>query len=118
VERLVEIFAALGIPALDSRLWDRTWEWTRLQDDVLSINPGDEKLIEERLLEFFEQEGDRFYCRLPINDSETGQTYCNHSLGRKNRILGHLRMHLNFRPFICGGDCGKHEWCVVVTTGT
>jgi len=94
----------------DPKLWDRTWELEKLKEDVITTNPGDEKIIEERLLQFFEQVGDRFYCRIPINDPKTGQSYCNYEQGRKRRILGHLRMHLNFRPFVCGGDCGTPSW--------
>jgi hypothetical protein len=85
---------------------------------MFTLNPGDEKIIEERLLQFFEQVGDKFYCRLPINHPGTGQSYCNHALGRKYRILGHLRVHLNFRPFICGGDCGAPDWYVVFASHT
>ena len=102
--------AALGIPVLDTELRDRTWRWEQLMEDVLAINVGDDHIIDERLLQFFEQDGDKFYCRLPINDPKHGETYCNAKLGRKKRILGHLRAHLNYRPFICGGDCGNPSW--------
>ena len=110
IEIAEAVFATLGIPALDPKLWDRTWELEKLKEDVLTTNPGGEKIIEERLLQFFDQVGDKFYCRLPVNNPQTGQSYCNHELGRKNRILGHLRTHLNFRPFVCGGDCGILGW--------
>ena len=101
---------ALGIPVLDAELWDRTWAWEKLKVDVLTKNPGDDYIIDELLLQFFERVGDRFYCRVPINDPKTGQSYCNINLNRKHRIFGHLRLHLNSRPFICGGDCGNPSW--------
>ena len=110
METVEEIFATLRIPALDPQLWDRTLESEKLKEDVLSTNPADETIVEERLLQFFEQKEGKFHCRLPINDTTTGQSYCDHALGRKNRILGHLRAHLNFRPFVCGGDCGNPSW--------
>ena len=110
IEIAQEVFDTLRIPALDPRLWDRTWELEILKEEMFTLNQRDEQFIEERLLQFFEQIGDKFYCRLPINHPNTGQSYCNHALGRKYRILGHLRAHLNFRPFVCGGDCGTPGW--------
>lgn len=110
IEIAQEVFDTLRIPALDPKLWDRTWELEKLKEEIFTINPGEEQIIEERLFQFFDQEGDKFYCRIPVNHPNTGQSYCNHALGRKYRILGHLRAHLNFRPFVCGGDCSNADW--------
>ena len=110
IEIAQEVFDTLRISTLDSKLWDRTWELEKLKEEIFTINPGHEQIIEEQLLQFFDQEGDQFYCRIPISHPNTGQSYCNHALGRKYRILGHLRAHLNFRPFVCGGDCGTPGW--------
>ncbi|KAG8756338.1 hypothetical protein FRC14_003159 [Serendipita sp. 396] len=48
----------------------------------------------------------------PRNQGKGPQTYtclfnhCRKRLERKDRALGHVRMHLGYRPYICNGRCG------------
>jgi len=90
---------------LDSELWGRTIGWADLQQSAAQL---DSKVIDNKLKDFFDKVDGSFHCKIPAN--ENGKDYCGKVLGRENRILSHARDHLDYRPFICGGKCGKKEW--------
>jgi hypothetical protein len=42
---------------------------------------------------------------------------CNRTFDRRDRALGHVRQHLNHRPFWCGGRCFNANWYVANLLG-
>ncbi|KAG8821869.1 hypothetical protein FRC19_007104 [Serendipita sp. 401] len=36
--------------------------------------------------------------------------HCGKRLERKDRALGHVRMHFGYRPYVCNGGCGVEGW--------
>ncbi|KAG8756339.1 hypothetical protein FRC14_003160 [Serendipita sp. 396] len=51
----------------------------------------------------------------PQNQGKGPQTYtclfghCGKRLERKDRALGHVRMHFGYRPYVCNGECGVEK---------
>jgi hypothetical protein len=37
---------------------------------------------------------------------------CGQRFKRRDRARDHIRVHIEDRPYICGGQCGKLEWLV------
>ena len=37
---------------------------------------------------------------------------CGQRFKRQDRSRDHIRVHLDYRPYGCDGQCGKPEWCV------
>lgn len=56
------------------------------------------------------EEGNSWVCRVPL-DVELG--WCDHRpFSRLDRAIAHVRKHLDFKPFACGGRCGNERWYV------
>lgn len=52
-----------------------------------------------------------FQCRVPVQNFDGTLIYCEHQVQRKDRILRHVKdTHLNYRPFVCGGQCRNVAW--------
>jgi len=105
IEAALQSLSGLAVQPLDSELWGRTISWADLQQKAAHL---DSKAVDDRLKDFFEKLDGKFYCKIPTN--ENGKDYCSAVLGRENRILSHARDHLDYRPFKCGGKCGKRGW--------
>ena len=39
---------------------------------------------------------------------------CGQRFKRRDRSRDHIRMHLDYRPYGCDGQCGKPKWCVLM----
>jgi hypothetical protein len=47
------------------------------------------------------QKGNSYKCRFD---------FCSKSFDRQDRAIGHVRTHIAYRPFQCGGRCGAADW--------
>ena len=60
------------------------------------------------LMDFSVRWNNRTYCRVP-----TSNGFCNSNVN-KELFLHHIRKdHLNFLPFVCGGECRSQKWYVL-----
>jgi hypothetical protein len=101
----------LRVKPLPSDLWEDTTEWDRLKC-ACQAGSADHDTTESLLHRWFirlpQPNNDRFECRVPVNDNK--KAYCGASMQKKWRILSHIRLHLQYRPYICGGQCGETGW--------
>jgi len=68
--------------------------------------------VDDELMSFVSRIGRRsFQCRVPVRNFDGTPIYCEHQVQRKERILRHVKdTHLNYRPFVCGGQCRNSDW--------
>jgi hypothetical protein len=51
-----------------------------------------------------------FDAKLRCHVVEANGDRCSHVTTRKDRAVGHARAHFGYKPFACGGKCGKVGW--------
>ena len=98
----------LGVTPLPPRLFQDTNEWDRLKRACHADHDEIESLLHRWFIRLPPPDNHRFECRVPFNDDRTN--YCGATMHKKWRILSHIRTHLQYRPFACGGQCGSPGW--------
>lgn len=71
--------------------------------NALLIIAQGSSVTDSQLDNFLVHEGNERICIV----AECGQRF-----KRRDRSRDHIRMHLDYRPFACDGQCGKPGWCV------
>ena len=95
---------------LDDANWNGTFEALCALIKAEKIDPT---TVDDALLLFVLKVGRSrsFQCRVPVQNFDGTTIYCEHQVQRKDRILRHVKdNHLSYRPFLCGGKCGKVSW--------
>jgi len=103
-ENDIDRWSSLLLPSFipTSRLWEEllVQPWVHNGDS----DPLDEKTGQSVLSVWIHNPEPRVYiCQVPSGDSGA---YCGIQYQRQDRALTHVRTHLNYKPFACGGRCG------------
>ena len=62
------------------------------------------------LTQWLDEVDEGIVCCAPLDSEES---WCGYGpFKRLDRAVAHVRKHLDFRPFHCGGDCGQAGWYV------
>ena len=79
---------------------------------LITAEKIDPAAVDCELMQFVLKIGGRaFQCRVPVQNFDSTPIYCGHQVQRKDRILRHVKdTHLDYRPFVCRGRCGKVVW--------
>ena len=103
----------LGLIVLDAANWQGTFE---ALCTLIAADKMETTAVSEELLSFvlkIDESTRIFQCRVPLRNFDGTLVYCAHQVQRKDRILRHIKdVHLHYRPFVCGGRCGKAAWWV------
>jgi len=86
-----------------------TQEWVAKQQVEPLDQTGKSVLLD--WLKGADDMGKSWKCVVPLGHSTT---WCEHApINRVHRAIAHVRMHLELRPYPCGGLCGMSDWCVL-----
>lgn len=94
-------------------LHDANWKGTfEALCALIASENIDPPAVDDEIVSFVLKIGRRnFQCRVPVQNFDGTPIYCEHQVQRKDRILRHVKdTHLHYRPFVCGGKCGKVVW--------
>jgi len=69
--------------------------------DVLLVIAQGSSATDCQLDDFLTQDGNERICAI----ADCGQRF-----KRRDRSRDHIRVHLDYRPYICDGQCGKPDW--------
>jgi hypothetical protein len=108
-EQVQTTLIALGVPHHELGQWQDLYLW----DDIRSAlqtgwDPREE--IEKYLTPFFHHIGDRkFRCVAPVGN-EPGGGVCGWEGVKKDRTINHICRHLDYKAYVCNGECGRPRW--------
>ena len=94
-------------------LHDANWKGaSEALSDLIAAEKIGPPAVDDELEPFVSKIGKRiFQCIVPVQNFDGTLIYCEHQVQRKDRILRHVKdIHLHYRPYVCGGKCGKVAW--------